>query len=82
MTVETIRSTDLARDLSRILDDVLVLHADRQFVTTRWRRPAGVLVSPQWHAEAEEAIAIVRAAAVGAGLGGRPRLRETEHGDE
>jgi hypothetical protein len=82
MTIETIRSTDLARDLSRILDDVLALHTDRQFVITRWHRPAAVLVSPEWHTEAMAAVATVRAAAGGTEPGQRPRLRETEHGDE
>jgi hypothetical protein len=79
--IVTITSTDLLTRPARIFDD-LAEHTSRRFVVTRWHKPYAVLVSPEWHAEAVAALATVRAAGDGTEPGGRPRLRETEHGDE
>ncbi|HEX3961329.1 MAG TPA: hypothetical protein VHZ03_32685 [Trebonia sp.] len=83
MDPKTLTSTEFRDQMKRILDEDLVFHPDREFVITRRdHRPAAVLVSPELWAEAMAALATVRAAAGGTEPGGRPRLRETEHGDE
>lgn len=79
----TLTSTEFVHQMKRIFDEDLVFHPDREFVITRRdHRPAAVLVSPELWAEAEAALATVRAAAGGTEPGERPRLRETRGRDE
>lgn len=82
MDRRTLTSTEFQQQMKHILDEELVFHPDRVFAITRHRGPGGVLVSPELWAEAEAALATVRAATGGTELGERPRLRNTWRGDE